>query len=36
MLEKEEIVSPVLEDLKSHYHSIIALMGEDVEREGLL
>ena len=36
MLEKEEIVSPNLEELKSHYHSIITLLGEDAEREGLL
>ena len=33
---KEEIVSPNLEELKSHYHSIITLLGEDAEREGLL
>ena len=36
MLEKEEIVSPNLEELKGHYHSIITLLGEDAEREGLL
>ena len=36
MLEKEEIVSPNLEELKSHYHSIITLLGEDAGREGLL
>ena len=36
MLGKEEIVSPNLEELKSHYHSIITLLGEDTEREGLL
>ena len=36
MLGKEEIVSPALEDLKSHYRSIITLLGEDAEREGLL
>lgn len=36
MLEKEEIVSPNLEGLKSHYRSIITLLGEDAEREGLL
>lgn len=36
MLEKEEIVSPNLEELKSHYRSIITLLGEDAEREGLL
>ena len=27
MLGKEEIVSPNLEELKSHYHSIITLLG---------
>lgn len=36
MLEKEEIVSPNLEELKGHYHSIITLLGEDAGREGLL
>ena len=36
MLGKEEIVSPNLEELKSHYHSIITLLGEDAGREGLL
>ena len=36
MLEKEEIVSPNLEELKSHYRSIITLLGEYAEREGLL
>lgn len=36
MLGKEEIISPNLEELKSHYHSIITLLGEDTEREGLL
>ena len=36
MLEKEEIISPNLEELKSHYRSIITLLGEDAEREGLL
>ena len=34
MLEKEEIVSPNLEELKNHYRSIITLLGEDAEREG--
>ena len=29
MLEKEEIVSPNLEELKNHYRSIITLLGED-------
>ena len=27
MLEKEEIVSPNLEELKNHYRSIITLLG---------
>ena len=36
MLEKEEIISPALEDLKNHYRSIITLLGGDAEREGLL
>ena len=31
MLEKEEIISPALEDLKNHYLSIITLLGEEVE-----
>ena len=31
MLEKEEIISPALEDLKNHYRSIITLLGEDVD-----
>ena len=34
MLEKEEIISPNLEELKSHYRSIITLLGEDVENSG--
>lgn len=36
MLEKEEIVSPSLDELKEHYHHILTLLGEDPEREGLL
>ena len=36
MLENEEIVSPALEELKSHYHSVLTLLGEDPEREGLI
>ena len=36
MLGKEEIVSPNLEELKSHYQSIITLLGEDVGGEGLV
>lgn len=36
MLEKEEIIFLVLEDLKNYYCSIIILLGEDVEWEGLL
>ena len=36
MLGKEEVNSPVLEELKEHYSRIITLLGEDVNREGLL
>ena len=36
MLDKEEVNSPHLEELMGHYHSIISLLGEDVQREGLL
>lgn len=36
MLGKEEIVSPSLDELKEHYHRILALLGENPEREGLL
>ncbi len=36
MTGKEEIIIPGMEELKSHYRSIITLLGEDVEREGLL
>ena len=36
MLENEEIVSPAMDELKSHYHSVLTLLGEDPEREGLL
>lgn len=36
MKEREENVSPALEELKNHYRSIITLLGEDAEREGLL
>ena len=36
MLGKEEITSPSLDELKEHYHRILALLGEDPEREGLL
>lgn len=36
MLEKEIIVSPHLDKLKEHYTSIISLLGEDVNREGLI
>lgn len=28
MLEKEEIISPALEDLKNHYRSIITLLAK--------
>ena len=36
MLGKEEIESPALDELKEHYQRILTLLGEDVEREGLL
>ena len=36
MLEKEIITSPALDELKEHYARILTLLGEDVEREGLL
>lgn len=36
MINKEEIVFPEMEKLKALYRSIITLLGEDVEREGLL
>ena len=36
MLDKEEVNSPHLEELMGHYHSIISLLGEDAQREGLL
>jgi GTP cyclohydrolase I len=36
MPEKEEISSPVLNDLQYHYRNIITLLGEDADREGLL
>jgi len=36
MLGKEEVNSPALEELKEHYSRIITLLGEDVQREGLL
>jgi len=36
MLGKEEVNSPALEELKEHYSRIITLLGEDVNREGLL
>lgn len=36
MIEKEIIVSPHLDKLKEHYTSIISLLGEDVNREGLI
>ncbi|KAA6330937.1 GTP cyclohydrolase 1 [termite gut metagenome] len=35
-MSEEEITSPVLNDLQSHYRDIIALLGEDTGREGLL
>jgi GTP cyclohydrolase I len=36
MLENEVIASPALEELKEHYSKIISLLGEDVNREGLI
>lgn len=36
MLENEVVESPVLEELKDHCKRIITLLGEDVDREGLL
>lgn len=36
MLDKEVIISPHLDKLKEHYTSIISLLGEDVNREGLI
>lgn len=36
MKEREENAFPNLEELKGHYRNIISLLGEDVEREGLL
>lgn len=36
MKEKEENAFPNLEELKDHYRNIVSLLGEDVEREGLL
>ena len=36
MKEREENAFPRLEELKDHYRNVISLLGEDVEREGLL
>ncbi|MDR0745746.1 MAG: GTP cyclohydrolase I FolE [Mediterranea sp.] len=36
MAEREEHTFPGLEEFKAHYRNIISLLGEDVEREGLL
>jgi GTP cyclohydrolase I len=36
MVERGEHALPELEELKGHYRNIISLLGEDVEREGLL
>ena len=36
MLEKEEVDSPHLKEMMNHYRDIITLLGEDVQREGLL
>lgn len=35
-MENMEYSGPVQEELEAHYKAIIALLGEDVEREGLL
>ncbi len=36
MFEAEQVSSPALEELKAHYKRILALLGEDDAREGLL
>lgn len=36
MPEKEETASLAFTELQKHYRSIIALLGEDIEREGLI
>lgn len=36
MTEEQEVVFPKMEELKDYYRHIISLLGEDVEREGLL
>jgi GTP cyclohydrolase I len=36
MAEREEGVFPHMEELKGHYKQIISILGEDVDREGLL
>jgi GTP cyclohydrolase I len=36
MVKREEHAFPELEELKGHYRNILSLLGEDVEREGLL
>ncbi|MDR2859574.1 MAG: GTP cyclohydrolase I FolE [Mediterranea sp.] len=36
MMPEEDITSSALSDLQNHYRSIITLLGEDAEREGLL
>jgi GTP cyclohydrolase I len=36
MVKREELAFPELEELKDHYRNILSLLGEDVEREGLL
>lgn len=36
MTGKQEDVFPQMEELKGYYRNIISLLGEDVEREGLL
>ncbi|WP_321425659.1 GTP cyclohydrolase I FolE [uncultured Bacteroides sp.] len=36
MMNQEEALNVQIEELKKNYHSIITLLGEDVDREGLL
>ncbi|MDR0961801.1 MAG: GTP cyclohydrolase I FolE [Mediterranea sp.] len=36
MSEKDEIASPLLDELQNHYQQIITLLGEDSSREGLV
>lgn len=36
MMNQEEALNVQIEELKKNYHNIITLLGEDVDREGLL